>query len=225
MFGRLIEAYRWAKAAERSAPARPRWRPAVEQLECRLAPSLTPLHAAADGLIAQPAQSAPIHIANQMLATAAAPASAQDQAVIAILQAAPAKTERDAGFVASVAAPPSDTPCSEAAPSVPDARAEFFALTAVEAERLITDSSPSREESPPAQQTVPAEAAPAHSSMPLLAWVIGLACLLALHWERRLAAPALSRAVAAWARYRRTLAAWTAFVGQVSRPRAPPANA
>lgn len=280
MLGRLIQAYRWAKAAKRPALVRPRCRLAVEQLECRLAPSLTPLHAVTDGPIAQPAHFMPIHIANPLPAAAATPASAQDQAVVAILQAAHAKTERDAGFVASVAALPSDTPFvqpivaeppaaelplettsiglsvepaeesplalsldvagfdranvlepvraipdaeseiapqrSEAPPINPSAHAEFFAITVVEAERLAADSAPPCESTPAAEQIVPAEPAPAHASMPLLTWMIGIACLLALHWERRLAGPGLSRAAAGWARCRKWLAEWSGLVGQVT---------
>jgi hypothetical protein len=280
MFGRLIQAYRWAKAAERSVSFRPRCRPAVEQLESRLAPSMTPLPAVTDGPIAEPAHFMPIHIANPLPAAAATPASTQDQALVAIVKAVQAKTERDAGFVAAVAAPPSDTPLvrpivaepaaaelplettsiglsiepaeapaldlpvdvagfdranvlepvralqdvepeitpqrSEAPAISAHAHVEYFALNVVEAERAAADTAPSCEESAPAEQTVTAEAAPAHASMPLLTWLIGMACLLALHWERRLAGPGLSRAAAAWARWRKSLAEWSAFAGQVT---------
>src|SRR5258708_7485722 len=78
----------------------------LEQLECRLAPSVSPQTAHLDFAAIQPAPIVPIHVGNVLPASTAA--SQQDQIVLAVLQAAQEKSAQNVGSVISITPPTND---------------------------------------------------------------------------------------------------------------------
>jgi hypothetical protein len=277
MFRRLMHAFQYATAARTSSSIRLRHRPSLEQLECRLAPSVTPLSGHLDLVAIQPAPVVPIHVAS-VLPASTAPAQ-QDQVLLAVLQATQEKTAQNVGGVISVTAPTSDpsparliviepaspdapletnimavaadapetppldlswetsgfertsavAPVAEVQAAEPEIaaqrmeaesqitdRAEFFASTVVadEAQYLAPESSALAEDAAPANSAVLPSA---QGNLPLLVWVLGMACLLMLRWDRR---AAVSSGRTGWARCRKMLAELAITFNHVWRPRA-----
>jgi hypothetical protein len=172
----------------------PRCRPAIEALECRLAPSLTPMFETPVAAIVQAPIAPAIHAITSSPATSAA--------VVAVDTVSSSIT-------------------TAAVPIQAGDRAEFFASTFAEpAAQQLSPIELARERAVPVQQTEALAPSPARSGQPLLVWVLGMTCLLMLSWERHLRKPSLRHGVARRTRWTKILTDLSAVFAQVWRPRA-----
>jgi hypothetical protein len=175
-------------------PMLPRCRPAVEALESRLAPSVTPM------------------LENPVAAVMQAPLP---PAIHATIQS-PAP---DAAVIASVAPAPDDV--APPAPLQASDRAEFFASTFAEHDTpQLTAMEFSSEDAAIVLPVVAPVPSPAHAGQPLLVWVLGMTCMLMLSWERHLRKPSLVSSTARRIRRMKSLSDLSTLFTQVWRPRA-----
>jgi hypothetical protein len=172
----------------------PRCRPSIEALECRLAPSLTPMFETPVAAIVQAPIVPAIHAITSSPATIAA--------VVVVDTVSSSVT-------------------TAAVPIQAGDRAEFFASTFAEpAAQRLNPIEVSRENAPPVQQIEALAPSPARSGQPLLVWVLGMTCLLMLSWERHLRKPSLRHGVARRTRWEQILSDLSTTFARVWRPRA-----
>ena len=190
MLRRLIWAYRQFRRQRPTAPAKPRWRPAVEMFETRMAPSVTSVFASWEAAITPSAQLTPVHVAN--LLTEPAP-----QAVALTPKMTPGHVSGlDSLFTVESESQATYPPFVFVNESGSKVLAQVEAVSAVEVVKFEPAALPTDAPASLPKETVTDAGPPlSRRAAPVLVWTMALSCLLLLREPRR-DRPTLSRAVA-----------------------------